>query len=42
MADLDIGEIFLNFFLDPRIRRFVGVDFTKFYPEDLDETKKII
>jgi hypothetical protein len=42
MADVDIGEMFLNFFLDPRIRRFSGVDFTKFYPEDMDDTKKFI
>jgi hypothetical protein len=40
MADVDIGEMFLNFFLDPRIRQFAGVDFTKFYPEELDEIKK--
>jgi hypothetical protein len=42
MADVGIGEMFLNFFLDPRIRLFAGVDFTKFYPEELDETKKVI
>jgi hypothetical protein len=42
MVDVDIGEMFLNFFLDPRIRRFSGVDFTKFYPEELDEPKKVI
>jgi hypothetical protein len=42
MADVDIGELFLNFFLDPRIRRFAGVYFTKFYTEELDEIKKVI
>jgi hypothetical protein len=42
IADVDIGEMLLNFFLDPRIRRFSGVDFTKFYPEELDDTKKVI
>jgi hypothetical protein len=42
MADVDIGKMFLNFFLDPRIRRFAGVDFTKFYLEELDETNKFI
>jgi hypothetical protein len=41
MADVEIGEMFLNFFLDPRIRRFARVDFTKFYPEELDEIKKV-
>jgi hypothetical protein len=42
MADVAIGEMFLTFFLDPRIRRFASVDFTKFYPEELDEIKKVI
>jgi hypothetical protein len=42
MADVDIGEMILNFFLDPQIRRFAGVDFTKFYPEELDDIKKVI
>jgi hypothetical protein len=42
MEDVDIVEMFLNFFLDPRIRWFAGVDFTKFYPEELDEIKKVI
>jgi hypothetical protein len=42
MADVDIGEMFLNFFLDPRIQLFAAVEFTKFYPEELDETKKFI
>jgi hypothetical protein len=42
MADVDIGEMFLNFFLDQRVRKFSRVDFTKFYPEELDEIKKVI
>jgi hypothetical protein len=42
VVDVDIGEMFMNFFLDPQVRRFVGVDFTKFYPEELDEVKKVI
>jgi hypothetical protein len=42
MVDVDIGEMFLNFFLDSRIQRFVGVLVTNFYPEKLDETKKVI
>jgi hypothetical protein len=41
MVDVDIGEMFLNFFLDLWIRQFAGVDFTKFYPEELDEIKKV-
>jgi hypothetical protein len=42
MADVDIGKMFLHFFLDPRIRRFAGVNFTKFYPKELDDIKKVI
>jgi hypothetical protein len=42
MADVDLGEIFMNFFLDPRIRRFAGLDFTKFYTEELDKVKRVI
>jgi hypothetical protein len=42
MVDVDIGEMFLNFFLDPLIRQFAGVDFTKFYPEGLVEIKNVI
>jgi hypothetical protein len=40
MVDVDISEMFLNFFLDPRIRRFAGVYFTKFYPEKLDKARR--
>jgi hypothetical protein len=42
MADVDIREMFLNFFLHPRIQWFADVDFTKLYPEELDEIKKSI
>jgi hypothetical protein len=42
MEDVEIGEMFLDFSLDPRIRWFAGVDFTKFYPEELDEVNKVI
>jgi hypothetical protein len=42
MTDVYIGEMFQNFFLDPRIRWFAGLDFTKLYPEELDEIKKVI
>jgi hypothetical protein len=33
MADVDLGEMFLNFFLDERIRRYAGVDLTKYLPD---------
>jgi hypothetical protein len=32
MGDVDIGEMLLNFFLDPNLRKFAGVDLTKFFP----------
>jgi hypothetical protein len=32
MADVDLGEMFLNFFLDDRIRRHAGVNLTKYLP----------
>ena len=32
MADVDLGEMFLNFFLDERVRRYAGVDLTKYLP----------
>ncbi len=31
MGDLDVGEMFLNFCLDPCLRPFCGVDVTLFY-----------
>jgi hypothetical protein len=33
MVDVDIGDTFLNFFLDPNLRNFAGVDLKKFFPE---------
>jgi hypothetical protein len=36
MADVDIGEMFMNFFLDPLIQLFADVGLTNFYPEELD------
>jgi hypothetical protein len=32
MGDVDLGEMFLNFFLDERVRRYAGVDLTKYLP----------
>jgi hypothetical protein len=34
MADLDLGEMFLNYFLDKRVRGYSGVDLTKFLEAD--------
>jgi hypothetical protein len=33
MVDVDLGEMFLNFFLDERIRQHAGVDLTKNLPD---------
>ena len=33
MADVDLGEMFLNFFLDERVRWYAGVDLTKYLPD---------
>ena len=41
MADCDVGEIFLNFMLEPKIRPYDGVDLTKvFSKEALDRRGK--
>jgi hypothetical protein len=42
MVDVNISEMFLNFFLDPRIRCFAGVDLTKLYHKELEDIKKVI
>jgi len=40
LGDVDIGEMFLNFPLDPRIRPFAGVDLTALAPaEDLADKR---
>ncbi len=35
MADLDIGEQFLNFMLHPKVQQYAGVDFTLYFPESM-------
>jgi hypothetical protein len=35
MGDIDIGEMFLNFMLHPRMQHHAGVDLTPFFPEEL-------
>ena len=35
MIDLDIGEIFLNFMLDLDAQKYVGVDGTNIFPEEM-------
>ena len=43
MVDCDLGEMFLNFMLDPHIRPYAGVDLTKLFPDELTaEIKEVI
>ena len=36
MADYDVGEMFLNFMLEPAIRSHVGVDLSKLFSDEGD------
>jgi len=36
-ADVDLGEMFLNFTLHESLQAFCGVDVTPFFPEELKE-----
>jgi hypothetical protein len=36
MSDNDVGEMFLNFMLHEDVRKLCGVDFTLYYPEELE------
>jgi hypothetical protein len=38
MADVDIGEMFLNFILHRELRTLAGVDLTHYFPEDAKDT----
>jgi hypothetical protein len=42
MGDIDIGEMFLNFMLHPRMQQHAGVDLTPFFPEELTANRKVI
>jgi hypothetical protein len=37
MADVDIGEMFLNFILHKELRALAGVDLTHYFPEDAED-----
>jgi hypothetical protein len=39
MGDADIGKMFLNFFLDPNLRKFAVVGLTKLFPKHGGEGK---
>jgi hypothetical protein len=36
MSDNDVGEMFLNFMLHEDVRKLCGVDFTLYYPKELE------
>jgi hypothetical protein len=38
MADVDIGEMFLNFILHRELRTLAGVDLTHYFPSDVKDT----
>jgi hypothetical protein len=40
MADVDVGDMFLNCMLHSSIRPFAGVDITHFFKEESDEVKR--
>jgi hypothetical protein len=42
MGDIDIGEMFLNFMLHPRMQQFAGVDLTPFFPEELTSELRVL
>jgi hypothetical protein len=39
MSDVDIAEMFLNFFLDWHLRKYAGVDLTSYFTDDLGKGK---
>jgi hypothetical protein len=39
MSDVDIAEMFLNFFLDWYLRKYAGVDLTSYFGDDLGKGK---
>jgi hypothetical protein len=39
MSDVDIAEMFLNFFLDWHLRKYAGVDLTSYFDDDLGKGK---
>jgi hypothetical protein len=39
MSDVDIAEMFLNFFLDWHLRKYAGVDLTSYFTDDLGKVK---
>jgi hypothetical protein len=42
MADIDVGEMFLNFTMHERMQPYAGVDFTLYFPEELTKGRKLM
>lgn len=42
MVDLDVGDQFLNFMLHDEAQKYVGIDITPLFKEELKENKKIL
>lgn len=42
LGDIDLGEMFLNFWLDPRIRPYAGVDISGFCTEEEKHGQKVV
>jgi hypothetical protein len=42
MSDVDIAEMFLNFFLDWHLIKYAGVDLTSYFDDDLGKGKYIM
>ena len=42
MSDCDVGEMFLNFMLEPKLRPYAGVDLTFLFPEEVPAENQCI
>ena len=41
-SDCDVGEIFLNFMLEPKLRPYASVDLTCLFPEEVSAENQFI
>ena len=42
MCDCDVGEFFLNFMMEPRLKPYVDVDLFQLYPEEIVGKIKVV
>jgi hypothetical protein len=42
MSDNDVGEMFLNFMLHEEVRELCGVDFTLYFPKEVNEERRVL